>query len=62
MKTNITNILFFTVQLFNCMIRSSYICKLDYFHANTWLANGEKSCCLATGGAEKGGACFRTGN
>lgn len=37
------------------MIRSSYIFKLDYFHANTQLANGENSCCLATGGTEKGG-------
>lgn len=37
------------------MISSSYIFKLDYFHANTWLANGENSCCLATGGTEKGG-------
>lgn len=37
------------------MIRTSYIFKSDYFHANTWLANGENSCCLATGGTEKGG-------
>lgn len=37
------------------MIRTSYIFKSDCFHANTWLANGENSCCLATGGTEKGG-------
>lgn len=53
--TNTTSTPFFTVQLFNCMIRSSYIRELDYFHANTWLANGENSCCLATGGAQKVG-------
>jgi len=37
------------------MIIRSYIFKLDYFHANTRLANGENSCCLATGRTEKGG-------